>query len=117
MILDMSDVVLPAPEECEVCEGSGEIFEDCGYHKSECAMCEGFGKSVQKRFVRIGGTQFDAEYIRIIFSLPGAKISAPQQEELPAYFVFDGGKGYVMPCRWIDEAALIDVPAFEEQFS
>jgi hypothetical protein len=92
----VSSIDLPAEEPCRACNGDG-LDHDDGTDRG-CWYCNGYGV---KEYVEayVGGICFDARYLRLIGSLPGAEIAVGPDYGTPALFRFDGGKGALMPMR------------------
>lgn len=117
-LIDVSLLDIPEPkkcncgdldwreEDCDDCDGVGRFYH--GEHEYECKECDGTGSISVKTmlchtcnnthtlpdFVKIGESQFNAKYVRLIATLPNVKIST-----LPVGnrhdFVFDGGQGCI----------------------
>lgn len=93
--------------ECKECDGDGSIYNKSGHGvKQTCWHCSGHGEADHHGGavpIKIGGLHFKPHLLRMIASLPGARIEhiTPADEtELPATrFTFDGGEGAVMPIK------------------
>lgn len=81
--------------DCAECGGSGKIGVDNS--PMICEACDRLGESFDRVTARtaIGDTGFQTRYLRVIASLPGAKI-APNGMGT-CIFTFDGGIGALMP--------------------
>ena len=127
---------------CETCEGQGEVVcETCG-HESDCEDCVGSGylplwpfdentiasKSIlcprchglkwatDVKVVQLApGSAFNPVYLRLIDSLPNARIAFATNPLASSYFIFDGGDGLLMPMRASEtDVRLYDEAAFVE---
>jgi hypothetical protein len=102
--------------ECDECDGDGE-FEH-GSHTYECKECDGSGSITSKRAFAdaekqacyrcngtgheflaapIGNTFAQSRYITLLATLPNCRVAPDGNKAMP--FVFDGGRGWLMPCR------------------
>ena len=85
--------------ECKECDGAGQVtskwkFDDS--KKEPCARCRGSGTTYQP--VKVGNTFAQRQYIEKLAKLPNCRLS-PDGDHNPMPFVFDGGRGWLMPCR------------------
>jgi hypothetical protein len=83
---------------CPSCDGRG-TEHDCPNCECECDDCGGSGTVVGLASISIGAGPFNAEYVRLLASLPG--ILVPETVEAgpnppPMPFKFDGGDGVLM---------------------
>lgn len=83
-LMDIPDLPNPETMKCTECEHG-------------CAECDN-GWLVKPQRIDLGDSHFQAHYLRLVKSLPNAKIS-PNGPMNPAPFVFDGGEGLLMPCK------------------
>lgn len=86
--------------DCPKCEGLGQVrLECCSSAAEPCYVCDGRGE-LQQAF-SLGPAQFDARYLRLIATLPASRfaVAAVIPDRSPAIFLFDGGRGVVMPMR------------------
>lgn len=100
--------------ECSDCEGTGEVHweSDGGYeYESDCQMCNGSGKINEQcekcggtgkkfieQFIEVGTRVLNCKLLSIINSLPGVKIAPDATSDFqPIPFRFDGGCGILMP--------------------
>lgn len=82
--------------DCHHCHGTGTLPE--GPSPVECEDCEGEGVQEVPTYVRFGARILNAKYLRLIKALPNARLALNGEGDA-AHFVFDGGCGFVMPCR------------------
>jgi len=80
---------LPAFDPCPVCGGTG-IEEG-----ETCHACGGYGEAIKR--IAVGDTGFCIRYMRLLSSLPGVRLSPNGMSPCP--FIFEGGRGVVMPMR------------------
>lgn len=100
-------------EKCVKCNGKGKV--DDPVNTEPCSHCEGEKVRYREHVfigdvkedeseawtkIRGGGDFFAARYLDLLLNnLPGSiRIVVPGNER-PAYFVFDGGDGFIMPIR------------------
>lgn len=85
---------------CLDCDGSGKEHH-CKNCDFPCDSCDGSGVlvgQIGRISVCIGAAYFDAEYVRLIQSLPNLKVVVPStKEDIAMPFSFDGGEGCLMP--------------------
>lgn len=84
--------------DCEECDGRG-TEHDCPDCKCECEYCNGSGRIKAKTSISVGGALFNAEYIKLLSSLPNLIIQGDPEKFKPMSFTFDGGCGLIMPLR------------------
>lgn len=94
---------------CPDCGGEGD--QTCskyaeGANLWTCWVCEGFGQDYQP--LLINDTPLQRKYLALIANLPNSHIQTAGPIA-PARFTFDGGYGFLMPCRLKDD---IDIPAW-----
>lgn len=103
---------------CDECDGEGDFFHGSHwYHckackgegryttsqhsewarKETCYHCDGHGDTHQ--IVHIGDQAFQRRYIAMLKTLPGLLLEAGINPLATARFTFDGGHGFLMPCR------------------
>lgn len=85
--------------ECKECLGNGRVGTEAGApraRKEPCEECGGAGDSFQ--MVGVGEASFQRRYLALLAELPDAFIQ-PNGPDLAAKFTFDGGYGFLMPCR------------------
>lgn len=92
---------LPNFKPCELCSGDGRLE---GKKGTTCEGCDGYGESW--RHIPIGNTHFCIRYVRLLSSLPGIKIAPNGKEAAP--FMFDGGRGLLMPMRGLTKSTSTD---------
>jgi len=73
----------------------------CKGKSGGCDECNFTGKDELYTPVSVAEQCFQAKYLRLLRTLPGAEIG-PTYEMNAARFRFDGGDGLIMPCK--DEA-------------
>lgn len=85
---------------CKECGGSGQVDDGYDADKEPCVECDGDGESRYKA-VKVGKWHYDRRYLAKIKKLPAVKFACPPygEDNVPAYFVFDGGEGLLMPMR------------------
>ena len=97
----------PAPDktgECADCKGRGHVH-DCPTCDCTCESCDGTGNAdpEQRISTTINGVHFGLNFVRMMASLPGLKISNSavasknSKRQKPLLFTFDGGCGALMP--------------------
>jgi len=98
--------------ECPECNGIGDVNFDSDYHNYiiECKSCDGTGKKKKcencygtgtvesKKAIKIGEVGFQNYYLLLLKTLPNCKIG-PTGSSTPAWIIFDGGDGLIMPMR------------------
>lgn len=103
---EIPDFAIPKMKNCSGCQGRGLS----NFHNGFCDDCEGVGKkervisrTSKTRLVLVGDAYFNPYLLTLIYKLPGIKIF-PNGVELPAYFIFIGGDGIIMPYRktWLN---------------
>lgn len=87
---------------CEHCDGVGETQKEKDEYPLgliPCWFCDGNGEEEQA--IDIGHGRFNAHYLRLIASLPNASFAPNPINPAAgaALFVFDGGRGALMPLR------------------
>lgn len=101
--------------ECKECQGDGNVECDYG-HDHECPKCDGIGSTPSKdgktcsdcnsgkvelfTSMQVGGQFINVRYLATLKGLDGVKINTTRRGSshmIP--FKFNGGLGYVMPCR------------------
>lgn len=87
---------------CENCNGTGETQNEKDEYPLgliPCWFCNGSGEERQATDIGLGS--FDARYLRLIASLPNARFTPNpiNPEAGVALFIFDGGRGALMPMR------------------
>lgn len=82
---------------CETCEGEGVVIGN----DSICKKCGGKGKIEKFTTVKVAGRYYQNKYLLLMKTLPGCKLELieKQHEYSPAYFIFEGGDGLLMPVR------------------
>lgn len=88
---------LPPPPDayifpCENCDGTGKVD---GY---TCFPCDGDGEFYlgEKVTVQIGRANYAAKFIRLLYSLPNARVEPNPDPAGAIYFAFDGGDGLLV---------------------
>jgi hypothetical protein len=91
---------LPPFDPCPDCFGKGLVPPELdGADLWTCDSCEGYGEAFRR--IAVGDTGFCIRYMRLLSSLPSVQISPNGMNPCP--FIFDGGRGIVMPMRTIKE--------------
>lgn len=84
-------LTVPPATKCPVCGGAG-------YHYwVRCDECDGDGNAFQ--VVRVGHSAFQRRYIALLQTLPDCELEIGADPMALARFTFEGGHGYLMPCR------------------
>lgn len=90
---------LPKFDPCPGCDGTGMVPPEDRMSPTEdgctCYLCEGYGETFKR--IEVADTGYCIRYMRLLSSLPGVKLS-PRGLSTAA-FIFDGGRGMVMPMR------------------
>ena len=86
---------------CGKCDGEGQVSCGDDASKMPCFWCGGGGVA-RYQPVRVGLWDYDLRYLKRAMKLPGLKFAPPPRTPddgkiAPAYFVFDGGEGLLMP--------------------
>jgi hypothetical protein len=99
--IEIPDFAILEMKKCLDCYGSGLSTKD----EIWCQNCEGAGKiegligmENEIKPVLVGDTYFNPYLLSLIYKLPGIKIF-PDGKKFPAYFIFYGGDGVIMPYR------------------
>ncbi len=102
--IEIPDFAIPEIKKCPCCHGSGFPNASNEFPQEWCRNCEGSGKIEsligrphEIRPISVGDAHFNPYLLIRIYKLPGIKIF-PNGMKLPAYFIFDGGDGIIMPC-------------------
>ncbi|WP_440030436.1 hypothetical protein [Chromobacterium amazonense] len=86
--------------ECKKCDGTGERpAKHSDINLPRCPACQGSGKNRESKTIQVGNARFQAHYLQMIANLPGQKFS-PAGRNDPAGFIFNGGRGALMPRKW-----------------
>mgnify|MGYP003480223639 CR=1 FL=1 len=85
---------LPANRTCTDCGGTG--IEPASEDEDYCFTCYGLG--VMPDPMDVGDANFKLPYVRLMASLPNARIRTHGPSK-PAAILFDGGQGLLMPYR------------------
>lgn len=108
--IEMPDFAIPKMKNCADCYGRGLSSS----HNGLCDRCEGVGKiervisrTSKTRLISVGDAYFNPYLLMLIYKLPGIKIF-PNGAELPAYFIFYGGDGVIMPYRYLHSNKLVN---------
>lgn len=86
--------------ECKACDGNGYVIASHDCQEAErvvCNKCGGYGEEFLS--VRVGETHYQRKYLALLKSLPNCQLEPNAHPEGAARFTFDGGRGYLMPCR------------------
>jgi len=88
-------------ETCSRCDGTGLDADGKGEPTLHCEDCNGTGNHEPSFLVSLnrGGVTVNLKYLKLIASLPGAKLMHRGDEKTVLRFEFDGGIGGVMPSR------------------
>lgn len=87
--------VFPEPDKeiCRKCDGRGSVH-DCPDCNCECSRCRGSGSAPLVVTGAIGGTSYDARYLKLIAGLPQTRVPvSPPPRRDPMRFTFEGGEG------------------------
>jgi hypothetical protein len=85
---------------CLECHGEGRIKvsqHSEGAKLEICWRCDGDGEGFQ--VVRASHSAFQRRYLALLQTLPGLRLYPGPDAMAVASFTFDGGNGYLMPCR------------------
>jgi hypothetical protein len=102
-VVAIPDVPAMIEGECSCCRGEGIHEIECHRETYDCKECDGTGRLMvepgESRYPRIAvsNTWFAPKYLRLLKTLPNVELHP--NEQLPAYFGFDGGDGLLMPMR------------------
>lgn len=86
--------------DCLECNGEGQIKtgqHSEGAKQQPCYRCDGDGNAFQ--VVRVGHSAFQRRYIALLQTLPDCELEIGADPMALARFTFEGGHGYLMPCR------------------
>lgn len=85
---------------CHECDGEGKSTpaeETDDAEKEPCYHCDGSGEDFQS--VRVGDLHFQRRYLSLLKTLPDCFLEPGGTINDAARFRFDGGVGFLMPCR------------------
>jgi hypothetical protein len=86
-----------AEMECTLCLGYGlHSCKDCG-EEHDCGGCDGQGVLEESFRVEMGPRKYEDSKLRLISSLPRARMSNSGEPSQPAHFIFEGGDGLCAP--------------------
>ena len=88
-------------ETCRRCDGTGLDADSKDEPTAHCEDCDGTGQREPAFLVSLnrGGVTVNLKYLKLIATLPGAKLKHRGDEKTVLRFEFDGGVGGVMPTR------------------
>lgn len=84
--------------DCKECDGDGTILcskDSDGAKRVSCFNCDATGRGFQP--VQVGNSFAQGRYLEKLAKLPNCQIAPDGDKAMP--FVFDGGRGWLMPCR------------------
>jgi len=97
-MLHLPEIPPAGDDDCRACDGTGLEHPSCPHCDCMCEHCGGTGTEEVPRSICVAGGIFNADYIALLLTLPGLKLSkqAPKGNN-PVPFSFDGGRGLIMP--------------------